>query len=285
MKRVLAALALAAVAVAAPGAAQAQDTPVVTLLHGIPGQPVDVSVGGQVLLSGFEPGATQDLSAFAGQTLTDLQVLAAGTDTVLLAADSLALPDSGNSTVVAFLDATGNPTLQIFENNVDPVPDGQARVIVRHTAAAPAVDLVVGEDRPIENAANGDEGELLVPAGELRGLRVAPTGGDPLLDVPPLSVDAGTDLIVYAVGSFDDATLTFYQQEIEVGTTAPTSEAGSDSGDAGDDTATATPTSIETGRPFDVLDPAWAYALGLAALAFAGGAFAMRRREHADRRG
>ena len=109
MKRVIAGLAAIAAVVIAPGAAGAQDGPTITLLHGIPGATVDVAVDGEVVIPGFEPGDTQDLSSFAGQTLVNLEVRAAGTtDVVIGPVAEFAVPASGNWTVVAHLDADGN---------------------------------------------------------------------------------------------------------------------------------------------------------------------------------
>jgi hypothetical protein len=264
MKRVIAAAAALAAVVLAPGAASAQDDTQITLLHGIPGATVDVAVDGTVLLPGFEPGATQDLTAFAGQTLANLEVRAAGTDTVVIGpVAEFAVPASGNWTVVAHLDADGNPTVTPFENNTDMTPEGQGRLIVRHTAAAPAVDLVVGDARPIENAANGDSAELLLPAGEIAGAQLAPTGEDPIIDVPTVNLAAGTDLIVYAVGSLADDTFTFYTQEIEVGMEGSS--------------ATPAPTAVNTGSPADSSNTAL-YAAAAGMFVLAGGALALRRR-------
>ena len=293
MKRLLAGIAVLAAAVAAPSAAQAQDAATVTLLHGIPGATVDVVVDGDVVIPGFEPGDTQDLSAFAGMTLTNLEVRAAGTEDVVIGpVAEFPVPDSGNWTVVAHLDADGNPTVTPFENNTAMTADGEGRLIVRHTAAAPAVDLVVGDARPIENAANGVSAVLDLPAGEISGAQLAPTGGDPIIDVPTVNLVAGTDLIVYAVGSLDDDSFTFYTQEIEVGMEAAggTDDAATDGGTddaaaAGGD-GTPAPTAVNTGSPLDPMSSTWAYVLGLAAVMFAIGGIVVRRRAveaHADR--
>ena len=220
MKRLLAVAALAAACVvaAAPAAAGAQAAAAtVTLLHGIPGATVDVVVDGNVVIPNFEPGTTQDLSSFAGQTLTNVEVRAAGTDTVVIGPiASLAVPDSGNWTVVAHLEADGTPTLTPFENDVSEVPMGQGRLIVRHTAAAPAVDVVLADgSRPFTNLSNPNEAAAILPAGTISGAQIAPTGGDPIAPVPDVTLNAGTDLIVYAVGSLADDTFTFYTQEID----------------------------------------------------------------------
>lgn len=259
MKKLLAGLAAVAAVAIAPGTAGAQDGATITLLHGIPGATVDVAVDGTVVIPGFEPGATQDLSAFAGQTLTNVEVRAAGSDTVVLGPIAeFPVPASGNWTVIAHLDAEGTPIVTPFENNVDPTAAGQGRLTVRHTAAAPAVDVVVGAVRPIENAANGASAELELPAGEIAGAKLAPTGEDPIVDVPTVNLAAGTNLIVYAVGSLADETFTFYTQEIEVGADAPAA--------------------VNTGSPIEGGNTSVLLAAAAGMLVLAGGALTLRRR-------
>lgn len=218
MKRLLAAAAcVAAVTLAAAAPVDAQADATVTLLHGVPGATVDVVVNGDVVVPGFEPGTTQDLSAFAGQTLTNVEVRAAGTsDVVIGPIPSLDVPGSGNWTVVAHLDADGTPTLTPFENDVSAVPAGQGRLTVRHTAAAPAVDVVLADGtRPFTNLSNPNQAAAVLPAGAITGAQLAPTGADPIAPIPDVELMAGTNLIVYAVGSLADETLTYYTQTIE----------------------------------------------------------------------
>jgi len=220
MKRILAvfgALAVTATLTAPaadPVAAQAAAT--VSLMHGIPGATVDVVVDGQVVVPNFAPGTMQDISSFAGQTLTNVEVRAAGTpDVVIGPIASLAVPAAGNWTVLAHLDAAGTPTLTPFENDTSTIPAGQGRLVVRHTAAAPAVDVVLADgSRPFTNLSNPNEAAAVLPAGEIAGAKVAPTGGDPIADVPTVQLGAGTDLIVYAVGSLEGGSFTFYTQTI-----------------------------------------------------------------------
>lgn len=274
MKRVLAGFAAAAAAFTfAAGTASADGHEnQVTLLHGIPGVTVDVAVGGDVLLPGFEPGATQDLTPFAGQTLTDVTVFVAGTEDIAIGpVAELAVPATGNYTVMAHLDADGVPTISVFENNIAPTADGEGRLIVRHTAAAPAVDLVVGDARPIENAANGASAELALPAGEIAGAQLAPTGGDPIVDVPTVNLAAGSDLIVYAVGSLADESFTFYTQEIMVGS------------DMAEGDGTPAPTAVNTGAPIDAGSNLVLFVLAGAAFILAGSGVALQRRAAAVR--
>jgi hypothetical protein len=272
MKRVLAGIAAVAAVALSGGTAAAQEAATVTLLHGIPGATVDVAVDGEVLLPGFEPGATQDLSPFAGTTLMNVEVRAAGTEDIVIGPiPELAVPASGNWTVMAHLDADGTPTVTPFENNTAPTVDGEGRLTVRHTAAAPAVDVVVGDARPIEGAANGDSAELSLPAGEIAGAQLAPAGGDPIVDVPTVNLVAGTNLIVYAVGSLEDDTFTFYTQEIEVGAE---SAGGTDDAAAGD--GTPEPSAVNTGSPIDGAVSLTLLAAAAGMLVLAGSALTLR---------
>jgi Domain of unknown function (DUF4397) len=208
------AVAMLAVSPASPVGAQSAAT--VTLMHGIPGAVVDVVVDGSVVVPNFQPGTMQDISSFAGQTLKNVEVRAAGTSTVVIGPiASLAVPASGNWTVLAHLDASGKPTLTPFQNDTSAVPAGQGRLIVRHTAAAPAVDIVLADgSRPFTNLTNPNEAKAALPAGQIAGAKVAPTGGAPIADVPTVELKAGTDLIVYAVGSLTDNTFGFLTQTI-----------------------------------------------------------------------
>ncbi len=217
-RRFLAAVAVAAAAAAVslPTTTSAQAGATVSLMHGIPDAPVDVLVDGAVVVPNFQPGTMQDISSFAGQTLLNVEVRAAGTDTVLIGPlAELAVPSSGNWTVLAHLTADGTPTITPFENDVTPLPAGQGRLTVRHTAAAPPVDIVLADgSRPFTNLSNPNEASAALPAGEIAGAQVAPAGGDPIAPIPTVELAAGSNLIVYAVGSLDGGTFTFYTQTI-----------------------------------------------------------------------
>jgi len=216
---VLAAAAL--VVLATPSAAQ--ESARIHLIHGIPDTPVDVVAGGEVVFSDFQFGDTQDLSALAGQTLTGLTVNAAGTETVAIDAGDTALPASGNHTIIAHLDAEGTPTLAVFENDTSAIAAGQGRLTVRHTAAAPAVDVLADGQAAFTNLANPNEASADLPVGTVSA-SVVPTGASEPVVIGPadLSVTDGSSLIVYAVGSLDGDSLTVLTETIDGLGTAPT---------------------------------------------------------------
>jgi hypothetical protein len=272
MKKILAGVAaIAAALIAVPaGTPSAQEPVSVMLLHGIPGVTVDVAVDGAVVIPGFEPGDMQDLSSFAGQTLANVEVRVAGTEDVAIGpVAEFPVPASGNWTVVAHLDADGNPTITPFENDTAAVDDGSGRLTVVHVAAAPAVDIVLGDARPVENLSNGAAQSLVLPAGEIAGAEIAPTGGDPIAPVPTVAVVSGENLTVYAVGSLADDTFTFYTQTIALESTG--------SAPAGD--GTPAPTAVNTGGEVGSSSNSIAlFAAAAGLFALAGGAMVLRRR-------
>ena len=202
--RLLLVLAIVA-AVFIPSPAGAQDDVRVHLIHGIPGVEVDVAAGGAVVIPGFEFGDTQDLSGFAGQTLEGLQVLVAGTTDVAIDVGDFTVPAAGNFTAIAHLDADGTPTVSVFENDTSTIDAGNGRLTVRHTAAAPAVDILANGAAAFTNVANGAGGGADLPVGTISA-EVVPTGATEPVVIGPadLAVTEGSALIVYATGSLDD---------------------------------------------------------------------------------
>src|SRR5919112_1088645 len=128
------------------GAAAAADTATVSILHAVPGATVDVYANGKALLKNFKPGRLTDPQSLPPDTY-DLKVVKAGDGAdgdAVIEANNVKVPGGANITVAAHLSDDGDPTLTPFVNDVSKIPAGKARVIVRHTAAAPAVDVRAG---------------------------------------------------------------------------------------------------------------------------------------------
>lgn len=216
----LMALAIASIAFANP--AVAQDARI-HLLHGIPDTDVDVEVAGSNVFESFSFGDTQDLSGFAGATLEGLKVKVAGTDTVAIDAGDVALPASGNYTVIAHLDAAGTPALAVFQNDVSSIDAGSGRLTVRHAAAAPAVDVLANGSIAFANVPNGAGGDADLGAGTISATVVPAGASEPVVIGPAdLPIAEGVSLIVYAVGSLDAGTLTVLTESISGLASAPT---------------------------------------------------------------
>lgn len=213
--RLLMVLALMASVLFIPSAAGAQDAARIHLIHGIPDTTVDVAAGGDVVIPEFAFGDTQDLSSFAGSTLPGVEVLLAGTDTVAIDVGDLALPDTGNITAIAHLDADGTPTVSIFANDTSEIAGGSGRLVVRHTAAAPEVDILADGAVAFANVPNGAEGAADLAAGTISAT-VVPTGATEPVVIGPadLPIAEGASLTVYAVGSLDAGNLTVLTEVI-----------------------------------------------------------------------
>jgi hypothetical protein len=192
----------ALVLVATP--ASAAETATVSILHAVPDTPVDVYANGERLIDDFHPGTLTDpLQLPAGSY--DLAVFPAdaadGSGTPLLSADGVAVPAGANATVVAHLKEDGSPALTPFVNDVSAVPAGQARVTVRHTAAAPSVDIRAGGSPVVQGLANPNEKSLTVPAGTVSADVVLAGTSTVAIGPADLTLAEGTSTFVYAWGS------------------------------------------------------------------------------------
>lgn len=296
MKRVLMSLAALSATVLVPNMASAQASVDLTLVHGLPGVTADVAVDGTVVIDNFVPGSLANITSFAGQTLTNLTVTDDSTgDVVIGPIASVEVPASGSHSLVVHLDDGGTPVLSTFANNTDAVTSGEARLTLRHTAEAPAVDLIIGTERPIVAATNGQSGEVERPAGQLSDAQLAPTGEAAIATLPALDMAANTNTIVYVIGSTSADTLDFVVQIVDIAGASATTTTDPDATTTTTDpnaTTTSTtstsststtstsvvPTAVNTGSPLDGDSNTLLVTVALGGLALAGGAMYARRR-------
>lgn len=230
LSTVLVAMALVTLGVAP--AAFAQDaTGTVTILHGVPGLEVDVYANGDPLLEGFAPGDSSGATELPAGDY-DVTVLPAGEDPAAdpAIAATLTVAEGVDATAIAHLDAEGAPTISVFENDTSQIPAGEARLVVRHTAAFGAVDVLAGGDAIVEGLENPDEAALTVPADSYD---VAVTAaGDPATEAfgGELALDEGTAYLVHAIGDPSDESFDLLVQTIDGLHTAPS---GVDTGSGG----------------------------------------------------
>ena len=227
---VTAALAFAGPAQAAEGDAQ------LSVLHGVPGLTVDVWVNGERTLDDFAP------STLAGP----LALPAGSYDIAITAADAadasapvigpvtVDLAAKGNYTAVANLGADGKPTANLFTNDVSQIAAGKGKLTVRHTAAAPAVDVLAGGSAVISNLSNPKEKSLTLDPGTVPAAVAATGTTQPVIGPADVSVKEGAHTIVYAWGSLADKNLQLAVQTIDGLHSAPGSVPGGRSGAADD---------------------------------------------------
>lgn len=170
---------------------------------------MDVYVDGKLTIDDFLP-----------YTLAGPLDLAVGTYTVAITAgdaedDSdpaigpvdLSLESGGNYTAVAHLEEGGDPTATLFDNDTSKTAAGEGRLTVRHTAAAPAVDVLAGCQAVISDLSNPDEKVLDLAAGTVSASVAAAGTTEPVIGPADVNVAEGTNTIVYAWGSLEDDNL------------------------------------------------------------------------------
>jgi hypothetical protein len=242
------------VMLAATAAAQAGEG-TVTVVHGVPDLSVDVYVNGDLTLEDFEPGTITDpLTLPAGDYELEIRPADADPASDPAIAGSATLPAGADASIVAHLDGDGAPTLSVFVNDTSRIGAGDARLTVRHTAAAPAVDVLADGSALVSGLANADEATAEAPVGTYE-VAVAPEGTtDAVLGPADLTLQEGTGYFVYAIGSAEDGNLDLLVQTISGLHSAP------DGVPAG-----------SGGLASDTL-PAWVLALSIAAAASAAAA-------------
>jgi hypothetical protein len=193
----------------------------VTVVHGVPGLTVDVYVNGAKTLSSFAPGTITDALELPEGNY-DVVIVPVGGDPASPAISGSAfLPAGANVSLVAHLDADGSPKLGVFVNNVADIAPGKSRLVIRHTAAAPAVDasLYRGAEASkylatLQGLANGGETGLDARPGRYSAT-LAPAGTkDAVFGPASLVLKPKTSTIVYAVGSLADGSFTLLTQNI-----------------------------------------------------------------------
>ena len=235
-KALFASLALAAFT----GLSNAQAAPdaQVYVIHAIPGQdlglapdlPVDVSVDGACALPGFTFGEIVGPISFPEGT-SNITISLADADAPCSEAPviSVAVPFTAGetATIIAHLDANGAPTASKFVNDLSPAATGDSRILLHHTAAAPAVDLRLLQRRQISGprfaakvpgAVNGDQAVVDVPA-DLYQVGVLLAGTETVVLGPAEGfLGAGQATLVYVVGSASSGSLTIIVQRLPLST-------------------------------------------------------------------
>lgn len=212
MRRLIAATAVGSLAVAAAlfGAipASAADPAEVYVVHGIPGLPVDVYVNGALTLNDFQPETVAGpLDLPAGSYAIAITAADATDDSSPLLTATADVKGGNSYSIVAHLDANGKPTITPYANDISTISAGNTRLVVRHDAAAPAVDVRAGGTVVLAGVTNPQEGVLNIPAGTVSADVVL--AGTTTVAIGPASLNLaeGSATFVHAVGSAADGTL------------------------------------------------------------------------------
>jgi hypothetical protein len=220
-RALLAALVLAAGS-AAPAAAQAP-TGTVTIVHAFRGLVADVYLDGKLALEGFEPERTTDaLQIPAGDHQVAVREAKADPNSTPAVAGTLKVTAGTNISAVVHMAQDGKPTMTQFDNDVNRVSAGNARLVVRHTAAAPPVNVVVDGAPLATNLANPNQTSARELSAAAHQVTVDAAGGGAAV-VPPNSVTLadGTVQLLYLIGSTSDNSVGWLTQTVQGLATAP----------------------------------------------------------------
>lgn len=191
----------------------------VSVLHGVPNTPVDVYVDGFRAINDFQPGRLVGPFALPAGTYTVAITAATARNAShpIIGPIKLTFAPNGNYTVVAHLTAAGAPTASLFANDTSSAPRGDGRLVVRHTAAAPAVDILAGGTPAIRGLTNPNQASLNLPAGTVTAAVALAGTTAPVIGPANITVSKGVETIVYAWGSAANGTLALAVQSLPLG--------------------------------------------------------------------
>jgi hypothetical protein len=247
----------------AAGTEDSGDAAMLSVLHGVPDTPVDVYVNGDLTLDDFQPG---ELAGPLELPAGDYEVAVTAADAAddsepVIGPVNVTLEGGGDYTAAAHLDAEGQPTVTPFVNDTSALEAGNGRLVVRHVAAAPAVDVWADGAVAISGLANPEEKALDLPAGTIEAAVSVSGETDPVLGPVDVEVAEGAATIVYAWGSAEGGSLAIATQSVTGMHSAP---GGVPTGN--------------TQVPADDQGAWWAVAGGALVLAAVGATTAARRR-------
>lgn len=188
-----------------------------TLVHGVPDLLVDITVKGKFF--GFktvvEDVPFETVAALVlGFDKYKVQIRAAGadpkSDPILQRSVWIGIRDKA---VVAHLDADGAPTMSKFNNTTFLLEDGTSKVVVRHLAEAPKVDVIANDALTlIDGLKNGKQKSVRVPSDTYNVKVAADADNSVVVFDEDLTFNSGEVTIVYAVGSLEGGSFTVLAQ-------------------------------------------------------------------------
>jgi hypothetical protein len=208
-------------AAAAPRSSTATDA-MIYAVHAIPDLPVDVYVDGALTIPDFLPGTIAGpLTVPAGSYTVDITAINDPGNPILSA--DLSVKAGKTYSAVAYLMEDGTPTLGAFLDPMFKSPKGNSGIVIRHTAAAPAVDVKARTKNgtsafTLRNLENGKQAITGVQAPRSYSASVYAAGTDTLVIGPAqLKTTQCNIYFVYAWGSLSAGNLGLIVQERHTG--------------------------------------------------------------------
>jgi uncharacterized protein DUF4397 len=208
---------------ALPAAAQEEEArATLWYINGVPGLPVDVYWNETLRIPAFQPGTISDPVTPRAHTGTQYcRPVGAPADGPVIAQGEFELAPNSNVTTIMHLNTAGEPIMSGFVNDISGIRAGQGRLTVRHTAAAPAMNVSVEGGPVLRGISAGREVSAAVPAGAF-DITVALASSDETVIQPvKVEVPAGGQTVLYPIGSDREGTLDLLVQTITGNAEAP----------------------------------------------------------------
>jgi Domain of unknown function (DUF4397) len=237
-------LAALAAAVSAPGAGGQEGEARVRVVHASPdAPPLDVYVDGEVVLEGLAfPGGSEFVGLPAGAH--DLAVVPAGEDAGAALVEATVELEAGTAYDVAAVGPLADIAVEVYGLDLSAIAGGRARVRFVHAAPdAGVATLGLADGPPLFDGVDFlEDGGYLEFSPATYDLEIGFESGaeGAVVDVPGLTLEAGTVYDLYAVGLVEDGSL----QALTL--VAPVAASDEDTGDA---VETAEATGVPAGDP------------------------------------
>lgn len=192
----------------------------VYVVHGIPGAdvgavatlPVDVSVNGACALKNFQFGQIiGPVSLPPGKAVVKISLASNNGDctgTTAIGPASFNLKPGESVTIIAYLTASGEPSVRKFTNDDSRTNGGRARITVHHTAAAPLVDVNISPKAKINQVRNSERFAIEAAQGTAEVSISATGSNNPAFGPISFEIIKNTRYLIFAVGSVANNTLT-----------------------------------------------------------------------------
>ncbi len=194
----------------------------VTVVHGLRGLLADLYLDGELVLEGFRAERTTDpMQVSAGRHRFAIREAGEPASSKPALAGSVNVEAGSNWSLVAHQSPSGQPTLSVFDNDTSSVPSGRARVVIRHTADAPPIDVLVNQDAFVQNLAptrqstgslSADSYDVVVDNAQGQGVLVPPSN---------IQFAEGSSNLLYLIGSANNRSVGWLAQTIDGLDTAP----------------------------------------------------------------
>jgi Domain of unknown function (DUF4397) len=214
--------------VAAATAVTAEGSSQVTVVHGLRGQLVDVSLDGKLLLKSFQPDRLTDpMTVPAGPHRLELRPGGSPPGTPPKYATDLQVPAGKNLAVVAHFATDGSWTSTVYVNDPPPdTPKSASLLVFRNDATTSPVDVSLDGSPAVTGLANPSEATQAVPAAA-HSVGVT-SNGSVVVPANNVSVGSGDTMYLYLVGT--TGAVTWLSQMVDAAHVLPATVSAGDSG-------------------------------------------------------